>query len=426
MTRALVQDRLLLLALSLLGILNTLSAQTWEVFDMNTAGLPSNVVKAIAHDANGNTWVGTEWGLCRFDGTAWEVFQQGTSGLPENDVRALACDSLGRVWIGFLSQGLVVYDGSDWSQFTPDNSPLPSDQLRNITFDGEGYAWLATTGGMVRTDLSDWRVYVDTDESYNGLILPGTNITDIAIRNDGVACVGTLNAGFTYVTETSVIVYTHAQDGLPDNTALGVAIDSNGDRWLACPSGGLLRNFGDVQGGFWAQYITESSGIPGNALNDVVIDASDRKIIATQAGGVGILTFNDEWQNFNAQNSDLPDNDVLCLSIAGDGSIWAGTATGGAARLVEDVSVTGQARQSLMSLYPVPAADLLFVEWPSWVSDDTMIWSILDSRGVLVDQGAWFGTGRKELTVNRYPPATYVLRIVSDHFVGTSCFVVEE
>lgn len=426
MTGSRPQARVLLVSLFLAGCTGVMSAQTWEVFDMNSAGLPSNTVKAIAHDAIGNTWVGTDWGLCRFDGTAWEIFQQGTSGLPENDVRALACDALGRVWIGLLSGGLVVYDGSDWLQFTNDNSPLPSDQVRNITFDPEGYAWLATTGGMVRTDLSDWRVYLDTDESYGGLILPGTNIADIAVRPDGLVCVGTLNAGFTYVTETSVIVYTNAQDGLPDNTALGVAVDSNGDRWLACPSGGLLRNFGDFQGGFWAQYISQNSDIPGNSLNDVAIDALDRKVIATQIAGVGILTGTDQWQSYTVQNSELPDNEVLCVSIAIDGSIWAGTATGGAARLSQSTSIAPVTGPAGMMVYPVPASSALIVEWPVGTPTGAMIWSILDSRGRVVDQGAWHEAGRKQLNLNSYEPGAYVLLVQSDRSVGTSRFSVQD
>lgn len=380
---------------------------------MVSAGLPSNTVNAIAHGTGEEVWIGTDWGLCRYDGVGWQVFQVGTSGLPENDIRALAMDGQGRLWIGTFASGLVVYDGSTWQQFLPGTSPMPSDQVHNITIDPEDFAWLATTNGMVRTDLTDWRIYNSTDESYNGLILPGTNIQDIAVRSDGLVCVGTLNAGFTYVTGTEVVVYTTAQDGLPDNTALGVAVDGNGDRWLACPSGGLLRNFGDVQGGFWAQYVAGSSGVPGNALNDVVVDASDRKIVASQIAGVGILTGIDQWQVHNMQNSALPDNEVRCVSVALDGAIWAGTATGGAARLGPDLSYVQNGGRSVpIRVFPVPADHQVTVDLGGLAGTGATNWEILDSSGRSINAGTWYGSHHDQLDVSSYEAGPYFLKVV--------------
>lgn len=99
-------------------------AQGWEVFDMVTAGLPNNAVRALAVAPNGDAWVGTEFGLCRYDGALWQVFQTGSSGLPDNDIRALAVDDTGTVWIGTLS-GLASYSDGIWASFTSGNSGLP-------------------------------------------------------------------------------------------------------------------------------------------------------------------------------------------------------------------------------------------------------------------------------------------------------------
>ena len=78
--------------LTFLFTASSVNGQTWEVFDMANAGLPSNTVNAFAHEDNGTTWVGTDWGLCKYDGSTWEVFQVDNSDIPENDVRALALD----------------------------------------------------------------------------------------------------------------------------------------------------------------------------------------------------------------------------------------------------------------------------------------------------------------------------------------------
>jgi len=397
-------------------------AQSWEVFDVNTAGFPSNTVRAIAQDSVGGTWVGTDWGLCHFDGAAWEVFQTGTSGLPENDVRALACDAQGRIWIGMFTQGLVIKDGLNWTQYLPGASPMPSDQVRNITFDPDGNAWLSTTNGLARTDLTEWRIYNDTDTSYNNLELPGVNIADVAVRDDGLVCIGTLNAGFTYLTDTLVLVYNTAQDGLPDNTALGVAVDGQGDRWATCPSGGLLRFSAGYNAGLFFQYTTMLSDIPSNALNDVVVDHSDRKIIATQNAGVAVLAAdNFAWITYNTVNSGLPDNEVNCLSLAPDGMIWVGTGTGGAARFNPLDGTDERTTGNVLTVYPNPFTDQVFVRTGGMPGAGQ--WWVCDALGHRVCEGNVQAADMFPLDLARLCPGPYVLTIAHSTGVMTARIV---
>lgn len=349
--------------------------------------LPSNTVRAICHDSLGGTWVGTDWGLCHFDGSVWETFQVGGSGLPENDIRALACDSLGRIWIGLFTQGLVIKDGTTWTQYLPGSSGLPSDQIRNIVFDHERKAWICTTNGLAWTDLQQWRIYNDTDTSYNNLELPGVNIADVAVRNDGLVCIGTLNAGFVYLTDTLVRVYNTFSDLIPDNTALGVALDGQGERWTACPAGALMRYAAGYDDGLFFQYSTLFSNIPSDALNDVVVDALDRKVIATQNVGLTIMEAdNSTFTTYGTGNSSWPDNEVLCVTISPTGEIWAGTGNGGAVRLTGWNSVISAASAApLVQAYPVPFGPELYLSAPGF--GPASRWFLLDMAGREVASG---------------------------------------
>jgi signal transduction histidine kinase/ligand-binding sensor domain-containing protein len=60
-------------------------------------GLPSDRVNAIAQDARGLLWFGTDNGLVRYDGIKVEAFQ-GT--LPSRRILALQLDARGNLWIG--------------------------------------------------------------------------------------------------------------------------------------------------------------------------------------------------------------------------------------------------------------------------------------------------------------------------------------
>jgi ligand-binding sensor domain-containing protein len=71
-------------------------------------GLAGNVVFAIAEDARGNLWFGTDQGLTRHDGKAWQTFRR-ADGLPGEAVYALTATADGEVWAG--TRGGVVRIG---------------------------------------------------------------------------------------------------------------------------------------------------------------------------------------------------------------------------------------------------------------------------------------------------------------------------
>ena len=173
---------------------------------MNTAGFPSNTVSDIAIDSQDNVWVGTDWGLCKYDGSIWTIFQTGNSGIPDNVINTVAVDSLDRVWVGTLLHGVAVYDGLTWENFTTQNSDLPDDEIKSITIDFRGWAWIGTYVGLACYTGLEWRIYTDQSTSYNGLLLNGPVIEDVAVRPDGLVAIGTLNYGFHYMTDTNVFV----------------------------------------------------------------------------------------------------------------------------------------------------------------------------------------------------------------------------
>jgi ligand-binding sensor domain-containing protein len=353
---------ILLFVICLVFALRSLG-QAWQVYDMAIAGLPSNTVRAIAHESNGTTWLGTDWGLASFDGTSWTLYQMSNSPLPDNDIRALDVDVNDRLWIGTFNSGVTLKDGSSWTTYNTSNSGMPENQVKCVETDSLD-VYICTIGGLAHYDGSIWRVYDDTPNTYNDLELPSGNIADVKVRDDGLVAIGTVNGGFTYLTDSLVTVYSTVTTGLPDNTALGVEIDQNGDRWAACPSGGLLYHSGAYDINLWFQYSTISSTIPSNALNDVVFDPYGRVCVSTQNAGIGIFDPPVTWINYTPANSDLPDIEVLTSAKAPNGVLWFGTASGGAASL--DL-VTGVENGNLgrLTVFPNPASDEVIVDCTS-------------------------------------------------------------
>ncbi|MGN6181369.1 MAG: ligand-binding sensor domain-containing protein, partial [Mucilaginibacter sp.] len=75
-------------------------------------GLPSENVTVALKDSRGYMWVGTDNGLCKFDGYSFQNFvniQGNTSSISSNYINALAEDKNGKIWVGTID-GLNVLD----------------------------------------------------------------------------------------------------------------------------------------------------------------------------------------------------------------------------------------------------------------------------------------------------------------------------
>ena len=383
-------------------------AQTWQVFDTTTAGFPSNSVTGIAFDSQGGTWVATDWGLCHYDGSIWETFQTTNSGLTDNVIQSLAVDTLDRVWIGTLLHGVVIYDGSTWTTYDQLNSGLPDDQIKSITIDHRNWACIGTYLGLACFTGTEWRLYNDTPSSYSGLQLNGPVINDVDVRADGLVMVGTLNGGFHYLTDTSVVVHATFIDLFPDNTQVGVAFDTvHDERWIACPAQGLLRQGGSWENGPWFQYSTTTSTIPTNSLTCLAMDPSGRPWMGTTYAGVMVRNNDGTFSNYTSTNSGLPDNTISRVDFAPDGSLWVGTYYGGAARFGSGSVVNETTAGNALTAYPVPAGEVVNVKWQG--THAAGIWRATDLAGRFFDQGELPSGSLVTIAVEDWPPGTYFI-----------------
>lgn len=76
-------------------------SQSWEYSYSHIEkqdGLPSDNIYFLCNDKNGAIWIGTDAGLCKFDGVRFKTYTS-KDGLPGDDVFELFCDSKNRIWI---------------------------------------------------------------------------------------------------------------------------------------------------------------------------------------------------------------------------------------------------------------------------------------------------------------------------------------
>jgi ligand-binding sensor domain-containing protein/DNA-binding response OmpR family regulator/two-component sensor histidine kinase/cbb3-type cytochrome oxidase subunit 3 len=97
------------------------SPESFEDSDLMPVGilytgrqLASSAVKAVCQDRDGFIWIGTDYGLNRFDGYTFSLFRHQHSdpySVGSNEICALLSDSQGRLWVG-TNKDLSRYDMS--------------------------------------------------------------------------------------------------------------------------------------------------------------------------------------------------------------------------------------------------------------------------------------------------------------------------
>ena len=102
--------------------------------------------KAIARDASGVWWFGTEHGAWSFDGRTWKNYTT-KDGLANNRVWAIAFDGERRKWFGTLTGGVSCFDGKTWRTWTMDDR-LAADHVVSLAVDLDGSIWVGTQTGV--------------------------------------------------------------------------------------------------------------------------------------------------------------------------------------------------------------------------------------------------------------------------------------
>jgi len=166
---------------------------------------------------------------------------------------------------------------------------IASDKVKAIAVDAGGQIWIAAPGGVA--------------------VRSGNNFT----------------------------VYT-AENGLPDNNALSLAISKN-DVWVGT-AGGAAR----FRNGSWTKFTT-AEGLVSNKVQAVVVDSKGTVWFGTDRG---INSFDgSKWQLYDARQKHLEWNDAKVLAVEpGTDAIWAATGPKDLARF------DGKEWRKYMELHP--------------------------------------------------------------------------
>jgi ligand-binding sensor domain-containing protein/signal transduction histidine kinase len=274
-------------------------------------GLSESVAHDMIQDERGYIWVGTGYGLNRFDGNYFKQFYE-EDGLANNRVNTLFQDSQSRIWVG-TETGISVLRGD--SLFTPENLiGLGSFSILSIYEADNGSYWFGTDGDGI------WKLDGD-----NGL----TSISDLheiearSIRAIDQAQDGTLwfatREGVVRLKDDEFYHYCH-HDGLPEMRSRDVKVDNLGRVWIGSRGGLLL-----FENGAFQVFETEN-GLNDPRIQTVTVQADNRIWVGTESG---VSIFDGyEFTNFTREHG-LPASIIYSSITDSEGNLWFGTLGGG-------------------------------------------------------------------------------------------------
>ncbi|MGC2637362.1 MAG: two-component regulator propeller domain-containing protein [Acidobacteriaceae bacterium] len=271
--------------------------------DCHTIDLPKSAgtVHAMARDAQGRMWVGTDAGLYAVSS---EIKRDGSP----MQVDFLFCDRRGMIWAG-TAQGLM--------RIAPDGTTellRGGDVYLAMTEDREGDLWLGTESGGLA---------VLRDRKFSALTaaegLTDEYVLSMAQAPNGHVGVGTKGGGLNVFRDGRFYPLTTAQ-GLSSNVVLAVAAASNGDVWVGTPDGLDFLHEGQV-----ARVFTTADGLADDFVRSVYVDRRGTVWIGTRHGlseyANGKFT---AWTALDGLGSDL----VGAITEDRDGNVWIGTLGG--------------------------------------------------------------------------------------------------
>lgn len=309
--------------------------------------MPKSFVISIAETRDGTLWLGTrDSGLFRVSGGGAPVAMR--EGLPDGKINCLQPGGDRELWIG-TDHGAVRFDGT---AITKAGVPAILDgvQVLTMTRDRDGNVWFgATSRGLVRVDRRGGATVdarANTDQG---------DVTALFDDREGNLWIGGAR-GLERLRAGTFASYATAE-GLPSDGVGAVYVDAERRTWFA-PLGGGLFVMRDGR-------IERSPAVTGD---DVVysIAGRDRDVwIGRQRGGLTHLRGSDEATAAAAalmptgaaqtitQAQGLAQNSVYAVLAARDGSVWAGTLSGGVSRIANGPLGNGPLGNGAVTTYTV-------------------------------------------------------------------------
>ena len=274
-------------------------------------GLPTDFVRCVTEDREGNIWAGMEGGgLCRLKPATFKAFGI-REGLSSDQVMSVCEAADGSYWIGLNGNGLdhLIHD---WVEHYGPDQGLMNGHVWSVFQDRAGVIRVGTWGGLYALDQTGHFTNVSDGKQVGGVVL--------AMYQD--------RAGALWLGQQAIAGVTRLSDGMASILKIPGALvsldvrvmreDRDGYLWIGTEDEGLYR-WKDGQ----CTHLGRMNGLANESIWSLCADDDGTVWIGTCGGGLS------RWRNGKVTTWTTKDglvNDVICQILEDDrGNLWLGS-----------------------------------------------------------------------------------------------------
>lgn len=289
---------------------------------LSSNGMADDWVKKITQDNAGNIWVANGSGISKFDGTTFTAYTSSgsISLIPYSDINCLEFDNNNNLWVGTEEHGVMKYNGNIWTVYnTSDGLPL-SCFVFSVGTDSQGSIW---TSALQSYYLSSEYAYGKITNGVYSSLTPKTPAGEkIGLKgysqlldDNNRHWITTVDKGAAIETNGVWQIFSTSNSSLPSNTCRSVSKGFNGDVWVATTNG--LVKFNNQLA---MSVYTTTNGLPNNNIYDIQRDYSGNIWVATVNG---LSKYNGtSWTNYDTTTFGGGNNTVYRLAVDADSNLW--------------------------------------------------------------------------------------------------------
>ncbi len=274
-----------------------------------------SVILSLAVHPDGAVWVGTMYGLLRFDGRSWQPWLTDNT-LPFPQVSSITKASDGSLWFG-TGGGISRYDGTAWRQYGGRERFPYSESPHPLVFAPNGDLWFGTDNGIYRFDGSTW---TDYSGEVRDSMTQAPYLPYISIGPDGIVWVEHLQGWLCRFDGMSWSTI-REENGLPIPHTLPLASGLDGTLW--CSGSDAVYSY---DGHLWKTWTAEDGLEISRSPVQKIVAGPDGVMWCSTPGGAARFD-GVRWETYASCDS-LKTAAISSFAPGKDGSLWFGADNG--------------------------------------------------------------------------------------------------
>lgn len=302
-------------------------------------GLSQGTVETIIQDDQGYIWLGTNDGLCRYNGYEFKIYKHDEeleNSITNNYIVDIKQDNSGNIWVG-TANGLSKID-TKTDLITNYNM---NDEEKSLSHYNIGDILITKSGDVLVGTSDGLNIYNEKKDEFYRIFNKDSDLSSQFIRslaedenqniwvatNNGIDKIDIKNNKNMISFKTG-----HGKFDISENDIYVVRYDPKGYIWAGALKEGLNRI--DINTNEVKQYKNDDrdeKSLPGNYVKDILRDSSGNLWVGTDNG---LAKYNEQTENFATYKNKIYDktslvnDEVFSIQEDESGLIWVGTYAG--------------------------------------------------------------------------------------------------